>query len=97
MGSEVDSGLPKIWRARGMAASIREVLPGISGPLAAVLSVYTHIYRSLLPGFLPFSPLQRRMGYVLGGGLDVGIYFVMENVWWMGPIPRKLECCLLVR
>ena len=41
MGSEVDSGLPKIWRARGMAASRREVLPGISVPIVAVSSMYT--------------------------------------------------------
>ena len=41
MGSEVDCGLPKIWRARGMAASRREVLPGIEGPIAAVLLMYT--------------------------------------------------------
>ena len=41
MGSEVDSGLPKIWRARGMAASIREVFPGLSGPIAAVSLMYT--------------------------------------------------------
>ena len=41
MGSEVDSGLPKIWMARGMAASRREVLPGISVPIAAVSSMYT--------------------------------------------------------
>ena len=41
MGSKVDSGLTKIWRARGMAASRREVLPGISGLVEAESSMYT--------------------------------------------------------
>ena len=41
MGSEIDSGLPKIWRARGMAASGWKILPGISGPIAAVSLIYT--------------------------------------------------------
>ena len=41
MGSEVDSGLPKICRVRGMAASRQEVLPGILGLIAAVSSMYT--------------------------------------------------------
>ena len=45
MGLEVDSGLPKIWRARGMATPRREVLPGISGPIAAV----SLMYKSHLP------------------------------------------------
>ena len=64
----------------------------ISTNSGCVIDVYITFTVVFFRNFLPFSPLQRQMGCVLGGGLEVGIYFVMNNVWWMGPIPRKWGC-----
>ena len=74
MGLEVGSGLPKIWRARGMAASRQEVLPGIPGPISAVSSMYTsHLPSSV--GIFTIVSFVEANGMCAGRGVGGGNLF----------------------